>query len=232
MIDIHNHILPGIDDGADNLEASLAMARMAVQDGIRHIIATPHLLMCGLSWTEIQARTKQLNQVLVQAGIELTVHPGAEIPVSALDDEQYRVGLCGTEYLLVEFPLSGMLPSTPGLFEHITGLGYKIIIAHPERDPEAMRDPNLLLDLLSPDVTIQLTAGGLTGEMGKEIMSMSRYLLKKGAVTYIASDAHDTRNRRPELTPGLKAAQKHLRHGQVMRMVGDLPRMIIGPSAS
>jgi protein-tyrosine phosphatase len=227
MIDIHTHILPQTDDGAADMDESIEMAGIAEQDGIRHIIATPHLTNNGLTRNEIENRTAALNQRLREAGIDVRVYPGAEIPVYMLDDESRRIGLAGSRYLLTEFPLSGMLPISSEIFNHLTRLGYKIIIAHPERDPAAMRNPEWLLKLLTPDVTLQITAGSLTGMMGKEVMSMARYLLKKGVVTYMASDAHNVRDRRPELSAGLKAAGKYLKQ-QAIRLVDDHPRMILG----
>jgi protein-tyrosine phosphatase len=226
VIDIHNHILPGIDDGSADMEESIEMARIAERDGIRHIIATPHLPAAGMPRTEIESRTAELNECLRAAGVNVRVYPGAEIPVFMLDDETRRIGLAGSNYLLTEFPLTGMLPISSEIFSALTRLGYKIIIAHPERDPNAIRNPEWLLDLVTPDVMLQITADSLTGMMGKEVMSMARYLLKKGAVTFMASDAHNIHGRRPELSAGLKAAGKYMKH-QSMRLVDDHPRMIL-----
>jgi protein-tyrosine phosphatase len=226
MIDIHTHILPQTDDGAADMEESLAMARIAERDGIRHIIATPHLLDPALTLAEIENRTAALNRCLREAGIDVRVYPGAEIPVYMLDNENYRIGLAGSRYLLAEFPATGMLSISSEIFNYLTRAGYKIILAHPERDPNVIRNPEALLNLLTPDVTLQITAGSLTGQMGKEAMSMARYLLKKGVVTYMASDAHDVRDRRPELSAGLKAAGKYLGQ-QAITLVDHHPRLIL-----
>lgn len=226
MIDIHNHILPQTDDGAIDMEMSLEMARIAEKDGIRHIVATPHLNSPGLTQAEIESRTELLNQALQAAGIDVRVYPGAEIPVYMLDREECRIGLAGSRYLLVEFPFTGMLPVSAEIFGYLAGMDYKIIIAHPERNPTVMKNPAFLLNLLSPDVMLQITAGSLTGTMGKEAMSVSRYLLKKGAVTYMASDAHNTQSRRPELSAGVKAARKFLKD-KATALVDRYPREIL-----
>ena len=226
MIDIHNHILPQIDDGAADLEEAIEMARIAGHDGIRHIIATPHLPASGMTLAEIEKKTTYLNVCLQQAGINVMVYPGAEIPVYMLDNENFRIGLAGSRYLLVEFSLYGMLPGSVEIFNYLTGLGYKIIIAHPERNSGVLKNPAPLLNLLTPDVTLQITADSLTGKMGKEIMSMARYLLKKGVVTYLATDAHGIETRRPELSSGLKAAEKYLKK-EALNLVDNHPRKIL-----
>lgn len=226
MIDIHTHILPRTDDGAADMEESIAMARIAEQDGIRHIIATPHLIDPELTPAEIENRTAELNNCLREEAIDVRVYPGAEIPVYMLDDENYRIGLAGSRYLLAEFPATGMLSIASEIFSSLTRAGYKIIIAHPERDPGVIRNPETLLNLLTPDVTLQITADSLTGRMGKEVMSMARYLLKKGVVTYMASDAHNVRDRRPELSAGVKAAGKYLKQ-QAITLVDHHPRLIL-----
>lgn len=226
MIDIHNHILPQIDDGAADMDESIEMARIAERDGIRNIIATPHLSGYGLTLDEIEGRTVELNDCLREANIDVRVHTGAEIPIYLLDNENCRIGLAGTRYLLVEFPLTGMLPISSEIFHYLTGLGYKIIIAHPERDPGVIRNPEWLLNLMAPDVMLQITADSLIGKMGRDIMSMARYLLKKGLVTYMATDAHNTRDRRPELSAGVKAAEKYLKQ-QAMALVDHNPRPIL-----
>ncbi len=226
MIDIHNHILPDVDDGALDMDESLEMAQIAEQDGIRHIIATPHLQESGLTLADIESKTAELNQNLQAAGIGVQVYPGAEIPLYLLDKEHYLIGLAGSRHLLVEFPLTGMLPISSEIFNYLTRHGYKIIIAHPERDPVVMRNPDGLLNLLSPDVTLQITADSLIGNMGRDVMSLARYLLRKKAVTYIASDAHDVLGRRPELSHGLKTAGKYLKQ-QAHDLVDRNPERIL-----
>ncbi len=231
MIDIHTHILPGVDDGAANMDEAIEMAKIAEQDGIRHIIATPHLSDPELRQKEIESRTAEVNEALQEAGVNVTIYPGAEIPIFMLDDEDCRIGLAGSRYLLVEFPFTGMLPVSSEIFGHLTGRGYKIIIAHPERNYAVMQNPQFLLDLLSPDVTLQITAGSLTGEMGKEAMSLARYLLKKKVVAHMASDAHNVTDRRPELSAGVKAAGKYLKGragAGASALVNENPGRIIG----
>ena len=226
MIDIHNHILPHTDDGAVDMEASIQMARIAQQDGIRHIIATPHLNDSGLTKAEIEKRTAALNDRLRAEAVNVRVYPGAEIPVFMLDNEDCRIGLAGSRYLLVEFPFTGMLPVTSEIFDYLTGLGYRLIIAHPERNPAVMQNPAFLLNLLTPDITLQITAGSLTGDMGRDAMSLARYLLKRRVVTYMASDAHDVRDRRPELSDAVKAAEKFLKE-QARMLVDTHPGRIL-----
>ncbi|MEW6079756.1 MAG: CpsB/CapC family capsule biosynthesis tyrosine phosphatase [Thermodesulfobacteriota bacterium] len=230
MIDIHNHILPGVDDGAADMDEAIQMAAIAARDGIRHIIATPHLPGTGLDRAEIEDRTAALNACLKEAKIDVRVYPGAEIPVYMLDNDTCRIGLAGTRYLLTEFPLTGMLPFSSDIFSFLTGLGYRIIIAHPERCPTVIKNPEWLLDLLSPGVMLQITADSLNGKMGKEVLSLTRYLLKKQVVTFMASDGHNVYDRRPELSAGVKAAEKYLKQ-QAIRLVDDNPRKILSAAS-
>ncbi len=228
MIDIHNHILPGVDDGARDIEESLAMARIAEQDGIRHIIATPHLLDPSLGRDVIADKTETLNELLRSAGMSVRVHPGAEIPVHLLDDDRYWIGLAGSRFLLVEFPADSIMPLAAELFDWLTKKGYKIIIAHPERNMLAMKSPERLLDLLGPDVSTQITAGSLTGKMGKVALSLARYLLKKNRVGYLASDAHNLFDRPPILSDALPIAGRCLKQ-PARTLVDENPRKIWRP---
>ncbi|MDY6904871.1 MAG: CpsB/CapC family capsule biosynthesis tyrosine phosphatase [Thermodesulfobacteriota bacterium] len=226
MIDIHNHILPGLDDGATDMDESLAMAEIASEDGIRDIIATPHL-MPGLSLEAIQRRVHKLNTALNDANIPVVVHPGAEIPVHMLEDNIPLVGLAGTRHLLVEFPPNDVPPFSRAMFAHLTGQGYTITIAHPERNFRMIDNPERLEKLLMPSVFLQITAGSLTGEMGRGARACAVYLLKKGLVRYIASDAHSARDRSPRLSAGLRIASRYIHKANARATVLDNPRIIV-----
>jgi len=226
MIDIHNHILPQVDDGARDLEESLAMAKMAEKDGIRHIIATPHLLDPGISREAIADKTAALNEALRAGGLSVRVHPGAEIPIHLLDMPRWRIGLAASRFLLVEFPPDTILPGAAELFRGLIRQGHKIIIAHPERNLAAMQKPERLLDLLEPGVSVQITAGSLTGDMGKTAQSLARHLLSLQQVAYIASDAHNAHTRPPVLSKALAAAARWLKQ-PADRLATENPRQIL-----
>ena len=203
MIDIHNHILPEIDDGAADMDQSLAMARMAEKDGITDIIATPHLMDPQLDRPAILDRVSVLNSRLAADGIHVRVHAGAEIPFHMLEEARHWIGLAGSKCLLVEFPAHAV-PSVAGDMFHRVGVhGYTVIIAHPERNLEVMGRPERLLNLLKPGILVQITADSLTGRMGEDARACARYLVKKGHVDFIATDAHDDSTRPPLLSAAL-----------------------------
>lgn len=226
MIDIHNHILPGIDDGAMDMDECMEMADIAARDGIREIIATPHLIP-GMSPEAILRRVEQLNNALIEAAIPVVVHPGAELPVYMLEKESARIGLAGSRHLLVEFPPNDIPPVVNKMFAHLTGQGYTIIVAHPERNFRVIDNPERLQKMMMPSVFLQITAGSLTGEMGRGARACAIYLLKKGLVRFIASDAHNARNRIPRLSAAVKIAARYTSGGTAQAMVKDNPRQIV-----
>ncbi|ABW67460.1 tyrosine-protein phosphatase [Desulfosudis oleivorans] len=203
MIDIHNHILPGIDDGAADIGQSLAMARMAEKDGITDIVATPHLMDPQLDRPAILERVSVLNSKLTADGIHVRVHAGAEIPFYMLEEARHWIGLAGSKCLLVEFPAHAVPPVAEGMFHRVGVLGYTVIIAHPERNLEVMDRPERLLSLLKPGILVQITTDSLTGRMGEDARACARYLVKKGHVDFIATDAHDDSTRPPLLSAAL-----------------------------
>ncbi len=227
MIDIHNHILPGIDDGAANLDESLLMARAAEQDGITDIIATPHLSEPALTENEIYQRTDRLNTSLQEAGIAIRVHPGAEIAMHMLSHEAHWIGLAGSRHLLVEFSPYNIMPSADRIFSYLIKQGYQIIIAHPERHPAVIEKPERLFKLIAPGVSLQITAGSLTGDFGSAPQTCARHLIKKKTVEYIATDAHNADRRPPILSAAIQPAAKLADHETALSLVDGNPRMIL-----
>ncbi|MDY6823467.1 MAG: CpsB/CapC family capsule biosynthesis tyrosine phosphatase [Thermodesulfobacteriota bacterium] len=226
MIDIHNHILPAVDDGAVDMAESVAMAEIAARDGIRNIIATPHL-MPGMTLDAIRRHVQKLNTALKDAEIPVFIHHGAEIPVHLLEKEAARIGLAASGNLLVEFPPNEIPPFARAMFAHLTGRGHAIIVAHPERNMQVIENPERLQKVLMPSVSLQITAGSLTGAMGRGARACAIYLLKKGLVTFIASDAHNAKTRVPRLAPAVKVAGRYMATATVDAMVREHPRRIV-----
>ncbi len=227
MIDIHHHILPAVDDGAENLAESLQMARMARKDGITDIIATPHLLESSLTWETIRESTDNLNNALKEAKIDLRVHPGAEIATHLLGNREHWLGLAGSHHLLVEFSPYNLLPGAERIFAYLTHMGYQVIIAHPERNAAVIQRPERLLKMLTPGVSLQITAGSLTGDFGKNVRSCARYLIKRQVVKYIATDAHNAHSRPPILSRAVRQAAKFAGQEAILPLVEDNPRAIV-----
>ena len=201
MIDIHSHILPGVDDGASAMEDAVNMARLALNEGITKIIATPHH-QNGMFFNkkkDILKSVKELNNVLQSENIPLEVLPGQETRIygSLLDDFEKGdiLALNHTNYLFVELP-SGHVPRyTEQLLFEMQLKGVTPIIVHPERNTEIMKDPEKILKLVKKGALTQLTAGSLTGHFGKRVQKFSIQLIEANCTHFIASDVHNTSTR-------------------------------------
>lgn len=227
MIDIHCHILPGVDDGAAEFEDSLEMARIAANDGIEKIVATPHIRDDQYTKKSITRRTDKLNRMLGHHGISVDIFPGAEIssliPASAV--KAYTIN--HTPYALIEFPGNHVPLNADEILFQLLINGFKPIIAHPERNLGILRDPEKLFRLLNADIYIQITAGSLTGMFGREVRKLSVHLLKKGLVHVMASDAHSPLYRRPILSKALAYAEKLIGRENARDLVIHHPDAII-----
>lgn len=215
MIDIHSHILPGVDDGAQTLEDSLMMAEEAVKEGITHLYATPHHRN-GRYENEKTLIIKQvdyLNQELFNRGIPLTIMPGQEIRLYKELIEDLDQGLLlplhnNINYLLVEFPSSNVPNYAADLFFELNLRNYHPIIVHPERNSEIIENPDLLYNFISNGALTQITASSINGNFGKKIMNFSHDLIRSNLAHFIASDAHNTSSRGFHLIQAVETIQK------------------------
>jgi len=228
MIDLHCHILPGIDDGAADMHEAMAMARIAVEDGITTMVATPHIrgnhLLPG---EEVFSRVEQLQGLLQQQGIALRILAGGEVSSLAPLDDCAQYGLAGSRYVLLEFP-HHMLPSNAGeMIFTLRHQGLFPVIAHPERNDAVIDDPERLLALRKPGVLTQITAASLTGELGPDARRCALHLLRLGAVDVLASDSHSASRRAPRLREGVKQAAKVVGQRRADEMVIWNPQRIL-----
>jgi protein-tyrosine phosphatase len=191
MIDIHCHILPGIDDGALDFEKSIEMAFIAAEDGIKTIVATPHVNSPSLTPETIASLTNKLNEKLVELKIPVNIVTGGEIVYGLPVDMKKKYSINNNGFILLEFPHSHMPINSKSVIEKLKLEGYRSIIAHPERNPTIIRNPEVLIDIVeSTNAIAQITADSIIGTFGRRIRNCARYLLKKNAVKIIASDAH------------------------------------------
>ncbi|WP_419955137.1 tyrosine-protein phosphatase [Neobacillus niacini] len=201
MIDLHCHILPGVDDGAQSLSDSLNMARKALEQGIHIIVATPHHLNNSFEnpKRQILDRVEELNQILQKESIDVKILPGQEIRVHGELIEGYTMGeiltVNHTPYVLVEFPSNHVPRYTEKLFYDLQMNGLIPVIVHPERNREIMERSELLYQLVKKGALTQITASSVTGDFGKKIKNFTLQLIEANLTHFIASDAHNLINR-------------------------------------
>jgi len=208
LVDIHCHLLPGLDDGAGDWEESLAMARLAAADGVSTIVATPHQLgNYGQNHGEaIRARCRELQELLDRHGIELAVLPGADVRIEPELVAKIRSGEVltladGRRHVLLELPHELFLP-VEGLLAEFQSAGLTGILSHPERNLGILQRPALVASLVDSGCLMQITAGSLLGAFGPQCKRLAETLLARGLVHFVATDAHGWQSRRPLLSRG------------------------------
>jgi protein-tyrosine phosphatase len=227
VIDIHCHILPGIDDGPSEMQESIKMAEIAARDGITKIVATPHIKNTLHPVSSIRNSIARLNKRLADLGISIEIMQGAD--VNAMLDVSLLKGytINNTQYILVEFPHSHLPNSMREVLFKMMVQGYRPIITHPERNVSVIRDPRVLIELINGGVLAQITADSITGTFGIDIQECSRYLLKKNMIRFIATDAHSSHHRKPVLSQGLKAAEKIIGKEKALKLVTVNPEAVV-----
>jgi protein-tyrosine phosphatase len=200
MVDIHTHILPGIDDGSKSWEMTAEMCRMAAADGITHIAATPHSNEVyeynRERFTRMLGQLHDAGDGVLAFSLGCDFHFSPENIRDALDHpHRYTIG--DTQYLLIEFN-NYALPAT--VMQDVLSLqscGMVPIITHPERIPPLMKNPEMVLRLLEQGCLVQVTANAITGSWGQRSQKVAEWLLERQAVHVVASDCHDPVRRRP-----------------------------------
>ncbi|HLI51181.1 MAG TPA: CpsB/CapC family capsule biosynthesis tyrosine phosphatase [Thermomicrobiaceae bacterium] len=202
LVDLHSHVLPGVDDGAESPAESLAMLRLAEADGVRQIVATPHAARCPRQ--KIKPAVNLLNGLARDSGLAIQVLPGSEVALTDLagphDDLTRFQTINDTPYLLFELPLRGDWPDrTEEVIFQLQVAGLWPILAHAERYPSVQQDVSHLDNLIARDILVQVNAGSLLGQGGRNARQTAEKLLRRGWLHLIASDAHGVDHRPPEL---------------------------------
>lgn len=234
MIDLHSHILYGVDDGARTLAESLELGRMAAAAGTRVIAATPHgpgsVATRVYDADLIAERAAEIEAALRAEGIELQVVAGTEINFDAKAVDALRHSLvipyAGTRTVLLE-PTYGFTPSFESVVFAIQALGYRVLLAHPERVGEVRDDPNCLIPLIERGVLMQLTAEALTGAQGGRMQRLCETLVTHNFVHVIASDSHRPTQRPPVLGPARDYAAHLLGEAAANALVEANPAAIL-----
>jgi protein-tyrosine phosphatase len=215
FVDIHSHILWGLDDGAQDLKMSLEMLRIAAESGTSDIVATPHSnLQFDFQPDVIDARIRQLS---LGPGPQPRIHWGCDfhlhfdnIADCLAHPTKYTIN--HLRYLMVEFSDLSIPPSTTQVFERMLQTGITPIITHPERNPLLMNKPGRLVEWIHAGCLLQVTAQSFLGRFGRQPQNAAGDLMSRGMVHFIASDAHDSVDRPPDLMPAFSLIVK--RHGQ------------------
>jgi protein-tyrosine phosphatase len=233
MIDLHCHILPGIDDGAPDLSVSIEMARAFVADGVSVVACTPHILP-GLyhnSGPQIRQATAQLQEALDGEGIPLRLVTGADNHIVPSFAAELRSGhllsLADTRYVLVEPPHHVAPPRLEDLFFNLLVAGYVPILTHPERLNWIKSHYQTVQRLVDAGVWMQLTAGSLAGAFGGNARYWSERMLDEGCVHILATDAHDVNRRPPNLSQGREMASKRVGNTEAQHLVVTRPGRVL-----
>lgn len=232
LIDLHTHLLPDWDDGAENWEETEKMVEVAAADGIGAICLTPHIFRFSRYQDNQEVLEERFKQFYEKYGSEKRVKlfRGAEVfihPDLVREVETRNLSINQSEYVFVEFPSDQVPAGARDLFYRMMLAGYTPIISHPERNDLLGRQPEILFDLVSRGCLAQLTAGSLTGNFGSEVQKRAELFLKHHLVQLMASDAHDSKNRRPLLSRGLEAASRIVGRETAEAMVRDVPEAIL-----
>lgn len=229
VIDLHTHVLPGIDDGPKTIDGSLALVRAAAADGTNVMVATPHVNWHHHNDAATIARlTSELNERLQLEGVAVEIRAGAELAMTRAGDiepgELERLRLGGGPWVLLEPPFTPIVTGLEGVVGALQDAGHRVVLAHPERCPALHREPRIVESLVHSGVLTSVTAGSLVGRFGGEVRRFARRLMEQGLVHNIASDAHDA-IRRP---PGMAAELREAGYGALAEwLTRDVPAAIL-----
>lgn len=212
LIDTHCHILPEVDDGSPDDPTSLEMCSIAASDGIGTIVATPHILEGVYEGRDLDVRVTRLQELIDEADIGVRLLRGAELPMSLCaegdSDLLGNLRLAGSEHILMEMADSGLEQLRRAVYQ-VRLAGFYPVLAHPERAPFVIDDPDALLDVVATgQAGCQLTASSLDGLFGKTVRRTAESLLKAGACHLVASDAHSAGRRSPRLSAARHAVEE------------------------
>ncbi len=253
MIDLHNHILSGLDDGPETFEETIEMCRISYRDGIRTIVATPHTLnsVYETSRSTILAKVQELNAAIKEKLLEtrpgspgsellpdsaspmnLKIIPGADVHfseelLSQGNQDKITTIADGGKFLLIEFPFGGVPHRAEAILFDLLVRGITPIISHPERNLEIARRPQRYRDMVQMGCLGQVTGASLLGGFGREARQATENLLRKNLVHFIASDAHSANGRPPVLSEAVQVAAKIVGKEQARKMVTEYPQAIL-----
>ncbi len=234
MVDLHAHLLPGVDDGPEAIEEAVRMCEVAATDGITSSIATPHQRH---EWWPNEDRNELVSRfetLVGSAGSKVELALGAELRVDSdllaevdLLPDGNLLPLAGSRYLLLEFPAvpTGVEPRS--IVHELAVSGWRPVLAHPERIPWLGEDPDALAELVERGALLQLTAMSVTGALGKRAKECCAFLLENELAHFVASDAHDAASRPPVLSDAFRLIADRYGEARARRLTQDNPRAVL-----
>lgn len=235
MIDLHSHLLPGIDDGAANLEDALQLVDIAVDDGITHSVITPHIHLNRYDndVRSIQAAFKVLQQALLQRNIPLRIAYAAEVRIDpqiltmiASDRIPFLGELGGYKILLLEFPHSTILPGTEKFIEYLLSRKIRPLVAHPERNKAVLTRLQKIEPIREAGAMLQVTARSITGGFGSSAKNRALEMLDRGWIDVVATDAHNVAYRPPRLQIAYEVVAERAGEEVAARLFRETPAAI------
>lgn len=235
MIDIHSHVLPGIDDGADDLATAVAMCRLAADDGCTAIVATPHQRTTHWENADRRGLRALRDRVAEAVGDAIEIHLGGEVRVDgelladlgAGDPGHGPLPLAGSRYLLLELDRHQLRLAAEELVHELVVAGWRPIFAHPEFIPPLARDLDRVAGLAASGALFQITAMSLTGDFGRVPRQVCHDLLDRGLVHFVASDAHGIVHRPPGLSRARRAVAARWGEATAAWLTRDNPRAVL-----
>lgn len=245
MVDLHCHLLPGIDDGSKSMEVSLRLAREATENGVTHALLTPHHMNGHYvnHKQDVIWKTAEFQEQIKKHGIPLTVFPGQEVRINgnllaALDKDDILFADTSNKYLMLEFPDDDVPYYTNQMIFDLQQRGIVPVIVHPERNTKIMANPDLIYKLLKKGCLSQITASSYVGTFGKKVENFSRQLIEAGQCYVFASDAHDLPKRKYEMQQafeklqqefGIDLAEQYQQNARLIINGGNVPLSIVQP---
>jgi len=233
MIDLHAHILYGIDDGPRHRETTREMLRQAEEDGIGTVVATPHYVVGANLYSPkaLSARFDEVSRLIEQEGINIKLLLGNELFLDEYIFEAVESGKCHTlactSYVLLELPMAGIPLYTEKVLYQFLAAGYRPILAHPERNAEVLDNPAVLIDFVEMGCIAQINSTSINGVHGRRVQDTAKLLLKSNMGHLVASDCHSDKRRSPELSAAYKRLSLWLGSQRADRLFRTNPETVL-----
>lgn len=216
MIDIHSHILPGIDDGAKDIDMTINMICNSIDNKVNKLIATPHYCLGygEVEYREVEDMVSNLNCLLNKKHLDVTIYPGQEVYFNSRLVEWYkekRIGtLNNTRYMLIELPIKSFDYDTLDVLYELKVIGITPVLAHPERYYPIINNPMEINKFIDEEILFQVNSGSLSGKFGEKVKKTANILMKNNIYSFIGSDAHNDVNRTTSISKDIEIANKNL----------------------